>query len=389
MRATRGSGSQEPRDSVEWASGHLTIPRSDRPFEFKPVPAPPSGPPAAEEAERETGPGRRIGLGAALAVVGLAGVVAPMLSATAAHAAVLRDTTPVQAGNVQEVVSRFDAEHQLYVVGQPSVNGVRIEGAELQKLQSVLEKHPNVYVVLVDGSRNVADDDYDLSRGVVNSPAFQGVVNETTGERQGVVFMIYTNVQDQGFIEETGKDRAIYMRSEELPDRLGVGEENFASEDGAPLELMQLYIDSFKAGQGLPGSLDAVASRINQRIDQHVESTVGAAQAEVDRAAVALDGVTGKSEEFRRQHGEAGELGSPNLEGWRQQLAQARQAVQSRDYAGATRISQSLVASIQGYEASLDNFSRAPAVAAEVEALLARTAETMASLEDNSQAREA
>ncbi|MEW6277049.1 MAG: hypothetical protein AB1758_00400, partial [Candidatus Eremiobacterota bacterium] len=362
------------------------------------IPAPSAAPPEAEEEDRKPADlGRRmaqVGLGAALV---LTGVAAPFLAPTSASAATVamqnqaqnRDTTPVRLGKVQDVVNQFTAERQIYVVGNPSVDGKKLKEADFQKLAEVARKHPNVYIVLVDGSRNIERDDHALSRGVANSSAFQSVVDERTGERVGVVFMIYTNVKDSGFKEDTGKDRAIFMRAEELPDRLGVGEDAFASERGEPRELMKLYIDTYKSGKGMHGGLDAVATRVNEKIDQHVTALIGGAQTAVDQAAAAVDGVQQSIQQFREKHGEGGQLGSPNVQGWRDQLAQARQAFQQKDFNGARSRAEALQASIRTYQDAVSTFDQAPELARQVEADLKQIAADMATLKNNRDARQA
>ncbi|MEW6280604.1 MAG: hypothetical protein AB1758_18410, partial [Candidatus Eremiobacterota bacterium] len=351
------------------------------------TPAPPTAVSLAEEAEHPEhgGLAKKLGMGMMLAL----GVAAPMLMPVVAHAAPAqqavqtRSTTPVRVATVQEVVDKFDADKQFYVVGDPALNGTRLTQQDYARIQETLKQHPNAYVVLVAQTDNLNRDDNLLSRGVANSPEFQSVVNPQTGEREGVVFMIYTNVTDQSFIDATGKTRALFMRSEELPDRLGVGENAFASETGEPRELMRLYIDAFANGKGMHGALDAVMDRVNGTIAAHVEQVVGTARQSMTSAEQALARVEPKVKDFQKKFGTGGTLGSPDVQGWKNQLAQARQALQKRDFAAAQRISQSLVSTLSTYEQAAANYESASGVAQQLQAQLDELGPQIQRLEDN------
>ncbi|MEW6281094.1 MAG: hypothetical protein AB1758_20940, partial [Candidatus Eremiobacterota bacterium] len=391
----------EVADRVEWG----TIPRGGadllqavhREVQGGPVEevqAPPAQVPAAEDASPAS---RRSA--AALAILALAtaaAVVGPLLAPSVAQAAPLRQAqatrnlTPVQAGSVQDVVDRFSADRQIYVVGNPVVNGVPLAQGEIARIQDMLKGHPNAYVVLVGGSANLSQDDLTLSRGIGNHPAFQGVVNAKTGEREGVVFMIYTGVTDPDFVARTGKDRAIFMRSEELPDRLGVGEAQFADpQTGAPRELMQLYIGAFQQGKGVAGGLGAVLERVNSTIAAHANQVYGAAETAVKEAETAFQEVQPRVKEFQQKHGAGGQLGSPDLEGWKGQLARAREALSRHDFATATSIGQRLAGEIGAYRTAIGEYEQAAGTAGQVEDLLRQTQEKLSTLEDNAQARSA
>lgn len=341
---------------------------------------------SAEEASSS-----KLRLGLMLGLTAL-GAVAPMVMPAVAQAAPIASVvqTPVRASSVAEVVEQFQGSRQLYVVGNPKINGVSVEQGELTRLQEVLKRHPGTYVVLVDGSKNLAGDDHALSRGIANHPDFQKVVNARTGERSGVVFMVYTGIQDQSFVQSTGKDRALFMRSDELPDRLGVGEANFADpQTGAPRELLQLYIESFQQGKGMAGSLDAVMQRIDSVVQEHAEGAYSQARQAVDRAAGELSVTRTRVQEFQRQHGSGGQLGSPDVEGWQKLLERARQAQENKDLAGAKAIAQQLSGQLQTWQSGAAAYGQAGATATEVRGLLERVGQDLARLEDNDQAQAA
>ncbi len=346
--------------------------------------------PVASRPHEEVSTGRlRMGLMLGLTALG---AVAPLVMPAVAQAAPIASVvqTPVRASSVAEVVESFQSSRQLYVVGNPKINGVSVEQGELARLQEVLRRHPGSYVVLVDGSRDLAGDDHALSRGIANHPDFQKVVNPRTGERSGVVFMVYTGIQDQSFVQSTGKDRALFMRSEELPDRLGVGEANFADpQTGAPRELLQLYIQSFQQGKGMAGSLDAVMQRIDSVVNEHAEGAYNQARQAVDRAAGELSRTRTSVQEFQRQHGSGGQLGSPDVSGWQRLLERARQAQENRDLAGARALAEQLSGQLQTWQSGAAAYGQAGTVAAEVRSLIERTGRELGELEDNSQAQAA
>ncbi|MEW6282124.1 MAG: hypothetical protein AB1758_26195, partial [Candidatus Eremiobacterota bacterium] len=415
---SNGQPSAEIADRVEWGTGpQVKVPRSGaelvlaaNPTVTAPVEAagaPPVETPQAEDLTPErSGPQgwKKVGLMAALGLTVGAGLLGNVATAQAAPASQVatqqqtRDLTPVRVSSVDQVVQQFDAEHQIYVVGNPGINGQQFSQQDYQRFQEVLRNHPNVYIVLVqntsdvitEGGQTYIKDDWTLSRGIGNSPEFQGVVNPQTGEREGVVFMYYGNVTGQANDLVGGKGRGLFMRSEALPDRLGVGEDNFMSETGEPRELFNLFVNAFaNEGKDLPGSLEVVMNRINGTIANHVQQTVGNAQSQVSAAEAAVNGVAPKVQAFQRNHGTGGELGSPDLSGWQNQLAQARQALANKDFASATSISQNLVSTIRTYEQAIANYEQAPGIAQEVQAQLDQVQADLGKLENNGAAQSA
>lgn len=176
----------------------------------------------------------------------------------------VRQSQPVRTSSVEEVVSRFNKDQGLYVVGTPSHEGSAINGEVLRDFQKLVEEHPNVYVVLVDTTNNHERDNRILSEGIGESAAFRSVTRE--GESDGVLFLMYFNT-------ESGQ-RRLNMRSESLPDRLSVGESQFASgKQGTPGPLMDLFRDRISRGETPGEGLDAVADVINATISQHLERT--------------------------------------------------------------------------------------------------------------------
>ncbi|MEW6278842.1 MAG: hypothetical protein AB1758_09485, partial [Candidatus Eremiobacterota bacterium] len=391
--------SNEVRDSVDWrtlpripsSGAELAAAVNQEPgflAEIPQAPAPPVAVPEAEEAPKPTDwkeVAGKLALAGTFVTVGAVAIFGPVMSAHAQDIQV-RNQTPVRVDTVDQVVQNFNAEHQLYVVGNPSLNGQALTAQDYQRFGSVLANHPNAYIVIVNGSTNLSGDDVALSRGIGNSAAFQSVVNERTGEREGVVIMIYTNVNDPGF----DGDRAIFMRSEALPDRLGVGEAAFADEQGNPGPLMNMFIRAFRdEGKDMAGSVEVVFNHINSTIDQHVTQTVGTAEADVTAAETALTGVQSRVSEFQRTYGTGGQLGSPDVAGWQSQLSQARQALANHDFATASRISQALVSTIRTYEQAIASYAQAPAIAEQVQTQLNQVNSQLGSLENNGAAQEA
>ncbi len=324
---------------------------------------------------------------AQVAVVGGLGVLAPMVMpaiAQAAPATPVRDTNPVQASSVQDVVNKFNANQQIYVVGQPAVNGTPLSAADMREFQEVARANPNSYIVLVARTDNYQGDDVTLSRGIGNSEGFQSVRNAQTGEKDGVVIMMYFNVNG----DQT--QRKINMRAEELPDRLGVGEENFANADGSPGRLLNVFINAFRnEGRSVAGSVGAVLTEVNTTIAREVQAQVGNAQQSVSSAQSALNGVKPKIEQFQRAHGTGGTIGSPDVASWDSQLRQAQQQLASKDFAGAQRTASALVQTIRGQEQLMANYEAAPGVATQVEAQIAQLQQQIRSLPDNGQAADA
>ncbi len=327
---------------------------------------------------------------AQIAVVGGLGVLAPMVMPAMAQAAPaatqeVRVTTPVHANSVQDVVSRFDAQHQIYVVGNPALNGTPLSAQDMREFEEVARAHPHSYIVLVDRTTNLSGDDNALSRGIGNSAGFQSVRNAQTGEKDGVVIMFYLNVNGDA------NQRKIFMRAEELPDRLGVGEQNFASPtDGSPRKLLQTFINAFRnEGKTLAGATGSVFNEIDSTIARAVQAEVGNAQQSVSQAQSALNGVKPKIAQFQRAHGSGGTIGSPDVASWDAQLQSAQRSLQSRDFAAAGRTANALVQTIRSQEQMMANYEAAPGVATQVEGQLTQLQQAVRNLPDNAQAAQA
>jgi hypothetical protein len=359
----------------------------------------PTAPDRQAESHRETG--RHTALKVALGLVGVGGALLSMAAPAQAQVQVrpaattqarsladsFRDTRPVFVGSVQDAVQQFNASRQIYVVGQPQYQG---QNLDLKPFQDVFAKHPNAYVVLIAQSNNVKSDDYALARGIANSPQFKGVVDKETGQPNGSVFMVYFKVTDQKFIEQTGKDRAIYMRSEQLLDDAGVGENDFVDrETHEPRRLMQTYVDAVRGGQSVPQAFDQVLHQIDAGVSKHVETTVRGATAVVEQADKQLDSVSDKARDFQKKHGAKGSLGQPPVDSWKAQLQSARDSLKARDYGAATQSAKSLQTSLSQYEGRLAQFAQAPQQAQEIRTLISELEQQVNQLPENGQAQQA
>jgi len=351
-------------------------------------------------AERHTRTASNTGLKVALGLVGMTGALLSMSGVAQAQVQVqptvaqrnpslvesLRSQQPVFVGNVQNVVDQFSATRQIYVVGNPQYQG---QNLDLKQFEDVLAKHPNAYVVLIAESNNVKNDDYNLSRGIGNHEQFKSVIDQETGQPNGSVFMIYFKVTDQKFIEQTGNDRAIYMRSEQLLDDAGVGENNFVDrETREPRELMQTYVNAVRSGQSVPQALNQVLDRVDAGVTRHVETSVRGAQASVNQAEQRLGQVNGKVKDFQRQHGSEGTLGQPPVDAWRQQLQSAQQSLKDRDYAKAGQTARQLQGELTQYENQLSQFAQAPQQAQSIRSLIQELEQQVASLPEGAPARQ-
>lgn len=299
-----------------------------------------------------------------------------------------RDTRPVRVQNVQEAVREFRAERQIYVVGNPQYQGRSFSDAEMARFQEVMQQHPNAYVVLIEQSGNIKNDDYTLARGIGNSEAFKSNVDATTGQPNGAVYMIYFKVTDQSFIQRTGKDRAMFMRSEQLLDDAGVGEGNFVDRETLQnRELFNRYIDSIRGGSDVPTALQSVLQRVDQGVQNYLTNTIQGAQSQVAAARTALDESRSVVGDFQRKHGDRGLLGSPNTQLWRSQLEEAQQKLEQRDYAGAARLAQSVNQAVQQYRQAVANFEGAPAQASEATGWITQAEQELSGLENNGPAQ--
>ena len=353
--------------------------------------------------------GKKLGLGAALTITGVVGLAGaanaqtaqvqvqsganaarPMTLADAVRAASNRDQTPVRVNTVQEAVNRFDASQQIYVVGNPQYQGQPLSAQDYAQFQSIMKEHPNAYVVLIANSNNIKDDDWVLSRGIGENPGFTANVDGRTGDRNGEVFMIYFHTTDQSFINRTGKDRAIYMRSEQLLDDAGVGENSFFDRETLqPKELFNTYVQGIQSGKSVPMALNGVLERIDAGVDSYVTNTVQGAQSAITAGRTALSNVEPKVRDFQRKHGSTGQLGSPDVNGWKAKLDQAQQMVSQRNYRGALDLTRQVQQSISQWETAATNFSNAPSVAQQAQALIDQAEAQLPSLENNGPAQAA
>ncbi|MBS2034853.1 hypothetical protein JST97_07690 [bacterium] len=350
-------------------------------------------------AESQKSSGHHTALKVALGTLGVAGALVGMAQQAQAQvrpaqsvaprslADQVRDTRPVFAGSVNEVVNQFNAGRQIYVVGNPQYNG---QNLDLKQFQDVFAKHPNAYIVLIGESDNVKSDDYNLSRGIANSAQFQSVVDKETGQKNGAVFMVYFKVTDQKFIQQTGKTRAIYMRSEQLLDDAGVGENNFVDRETLePRSLMQTYVSAVQSGQSVPQAFSQVLDKIDAGANSFVASTVRGATQAVDQAGERYKSVEKEVKDFRKAHGEKGSLAQPDMDAWKNRLENARKQLKSGDYAAATENAKALQTQISAYESQLSQFAQAPAQAQEISRQISSLQLEVDKLPQNGQAEQA
>lgn len=355
--------------------------------------------------------GKKLGLGAALTITGVVGLAGaanaqtaqvqvqsratagqPMTLSQAVRAALPADRsqTPVQASSVQDAVNKFTATQQIYVVGNPQYQGQPLSAQDYAQFQSVMKEHPNAYVVLIANSDNIKDDDWVLSRGIGENPGFTSNVDARTGDRNGEVFMIYFHTTDQSFINRTGHDRAMFMRSEQLLDDAGVGENNFVDRETLQnKELFTTYIQGIQAGNRPAQALNGVLERIDTGINNYVTTYVQGAQTAVTAGRTALSNVEPKVRDFQNKHGNRGALGSPDVNGWKAQLDQAQNMVNQHNYRGAIDVVKQVQSQISSWETATTNFSNAPSVAQQAQALIDRAEAQLPGLEDNGPAQQA
>ncbi|MBI3924847.1 MAG: hypothetical protein HY319_04840 [Armatimonadetes bacterium] len=374
--AASGPPATRPKapEPADWTSG----PRWDRPLAVLEEPGSPPVTESPPEEEKKSGWQKVAGAGAlALAAIGagagIMGTASPAFAAQPTASLAVdahRDQTAVSITNAEDAVARFNAQQQLYVKGAP------MDTAEMGRLQEVLRKNPNTYIILVDHADSLEHYDRVLSRGIGNSSQFQSVVNERTGEKDGVLLMVYYN-SNQG--------RKMFMRAEALPDRLGVGELDFADpNDGSPRKLLNIFLRAYKQeGKDVAGSLEAVVDEINGTINRHVAQVVDGAQNSLNQATSTLSGFEGQLRAFQRKHGSGGELGSPPVDQWRSQLDQAGKAFQGRDFAAAQQLSQQVVSRVQAHEQAMARYEQAPGIAREVREDLKELGLQLETLPDN------
>lgn len=381
----RSSGSKEPSETFEWSTAPslaMKAPPGARSTTVEAVRLEtPQVAPSTPEAESKGTNWREIGKKTAMVLtMGGLGVVAPMVMPAVAQAAPAATvTTPVQVANIDEAVQNFRADHQLYVVGNPELNGQPLSQAQIAEFSQMLEGHPGSYVVLIDRTTDLAGDDHELSRGIGNSAAFQSVVNPETGEKEGRLLMIYFNVDN-----DPGQ-RKIFLRTEELPDRLNVGELNFADPDtGEPRELSRIFINAVRnEGKSVAGAADAVFDRIDSVVNAAVTQTTASASQAVGAAQTAVAEGKEDVQDFQKQHGAGGIIGSPDVASWDARLQQAQQQLQQRDYSGAARTANALVQTIEAQQQAMSSYTGAGATATQVQATLEEARSLINSLPNN------
>ena len=363
----------------------------------KDKPALPQADVSAAEAHKETS--YHTGLKIALGTLGVAGALIGMAQTAQAQvrttptvaprslADQVRDTRPVFTGSVNDVVNRFSAGKQIYVVGNPQFQGQNLDYSQFQE---VFAKHPNAYIVLIAQSDNVKADDMTLSHGIANSSQFKSVVDQETGQPNGQVYMVYFKVTDQKFIQQTGKDRAIYMRSEQLLDDAGVGENNFVDRETLePRAGMQTYISAIQSGVGVPQAFAQVLDKVDAGQEAFLRSSVRGAQGAVDQASQSLSKVQGDVRDFQRKHGSEGSLGSPNVDDWKARLQTAKDQLKARNYSAASQTARSLQTTIADYQSQLSQFGQAPAQAQEISRQITQLQLEVDKLPDNGQSQQA
>jgi hypothetical protein len=331
----------------------------------------------------------RMGLVAAASLAGMAGMMAVPAQAQVQVVAGPQVGTQqvVRVNNVREVVEQFRADQQVYVVGNPQYKGASFTPQDLARFQEVMRNNPHSYVVLVEQSSNVKNDDYTLSRGIGNHPAFTSL-RHSSGEKDGSILMIYFKVTDQSFIQKTGKDRAIYMRTEQLLDDAGVGENNFIErETFQPRELFQTYVNAIQSGKDVAGAAEAVFQRQAQGVQRYLTQTVAGSAQQVEAGQNMLRQLEPQIRQFQSQHGERGQLGRPDVAAWRSQLQQADGLLRARDYAGATRVAQQVQASMSSYQSALNAYTQAPARAQQIQLQITQAEQALEKLAANGQAQ--
>ncbi len=381
---TRSAGqTKEPTERFEWSTGpSLLMQAPPGARKMEPVVAVDTPQPAAvtDEAPEKGGWRSAAHKAAMVATVGGLGVLAPMVMPAVAQAAPAQQvTSPVRVGSIDEAVQKFSADHQLYVIGQPELNGQPLSQSQIAEFSKMLKEHKASYVVLIDRTTNLAQDDNTLSRGIGNSEAFRSVVNPETGEKEGRVLMIYFNVNN-----DPGQ-RKIYLRTEELPDRLNVGELNFADPNtGAPRELSNIFINAVRnEGKSVAGGADAVFDRIDSVISVAVTQTTASAREAVGAAQTAVTQGKAAVADFQKQHGAGGSIGSPDTDSWESQLQRAQQQMARRDYNGAVKTANALVASIQAQQKAMGDYAAAGTTATGVQATLDEARALVGSLPNN------
>jgi len=337
---------------------------------------------------------KKVGLAAGLATVALVGlgtnVAQAQTVATTQTQALTRSTAPVRVSSPQDAVENFSAENQLYVVGNPQMDG---HDVNLDSFTEALRDHPNVYVVINgDYVSDLNSTEVDVGHGIGNSQEFMGVREQATGERNGVLFYINLNVNRND--ADTG--RATMMRSEGLPDQLGVGDgrggDGFDAwfPNGRPGKLGSKFVNAItQQGKDLGQSMDVVFDEINSTIASHANQVVGQASSQVSQASSALGGAEQAVARFQSEHGRGGELGSPNVDSWRSTVRQAQDALDNKDFGTARQLASSVTSEMRAYESAVADFNQADGIATQVQSVLDQVQGELDGLPDNSQGAQA
>ena len=329
----------------------------------------------AQEAEQQRSLASKVALSLAFGTMAVGGM---LTQAVPALAATVNDNSPVQASSVADVVRQFRADKQLYVVGHPAMNGASLSSSEMGRMQAVLAEHPHAFIVLVDKTVDLKGDDLTLSRGIGNSEAFRSLTNPALGEKDAVVVMMYFNVNGDA------SARKIFMRTEALPDRLGVGEQNFADPNtGAPRELLQQFINEYKATGSPARGLGAVFTRVDRAIAAEATNVVTSTQTSLANARQGLQNFQEQLGRFQQAHGPDGELATPPVDSWARQLDQAQQAMERKDFSSARALANQVQLFTGTASKSLTNYEAAGPQAETARADLARAAQALPGLDAN------
>ena len=319
---------------------------------------------------------QRCAVGVALSTLAVTGTLMPATLAAAqsvtaeSPAAIAEPIAPTATiSNAADAVARFDPATHLYIQGEP------LTSAQVTTLQTLLQQNPNVYVVLIERTDDVMRDDMTLSRGIGNSAAFQSVVNDVTGEREGVLLMVYF---------DSNEGRKIFMRAEALPDRLGVGEANFADPAGNPRELLRLFVTAIQTeGKDVPGALEVVIQRINGTIQSAVQETAQGAEQTVQQAEARLASFQASITAFQSEYSVGGQVGNPPIAPWQAQIASAKAALETRQFAEAQTLAETVQGEIEAAEQGLNNYRQAGAIAQTADQELAAIERSLNTLKDN------
>ncbi|MFN3362029.1 MAG: hypothetical protein ACK421_11490, partial [Pseudanabaenaceae cyanobacterium] len=96
-----------------------------------------------------------------------------------------RRTDVIRVSTPRAVIDRFASNARVYVQGNP------VSTREIDRLQQIAARHPNLFVVLIEYSNNLAQDQTNIARAISNHPSFLAVRNPVTNEREGVLIVVY------------------------------------------------------------------------------------------------------------------------------------------------------------------------------------------------------